>query len=189
MDKTFTAFRADRRLADGPLDKVLDGLPKDALVFDDETGELVKLNTAAERQAALSPCGPATRVSPITVGFALLPRHLAWLEAQPGAPAATLRRLIDAARRSGEGADRRAKAAAYKFMTMVGGDLPGFEEATRALFVGDVERFDAATPAWPKDLADYARRLAADAFKVGTLKPPSAAAMSPPRRARSDGVP
>lgn len=175
MEKTFTAFRANRCLASGFLDQVLQGLPKDAVVFDDATGELIKLNTAAERQAALNPRAAVAGGAAITVGFALLPRHVAWLAAQPGGPASTLRRLIDAARRSGEGADRRAKAGAYNFMTMVAGDLPGFEEATRALFAGDVDGFDAATPAWPKDLADYARRLAADAFTVGALRPPPAA--------------
>ena len=176
MDKTFTAFRANRCLAAGPLNQVLDGLPKDALVFADANGELIKLNTVAERAAALNHSPASKGGAPQTVGFTLLPRHLAWLEAQPGGPASTLRRLIDAARRSGEGADRRAKASAYRFMSMVAGDLPGFEEATRALFAGDVERFDAATPAWPKDLADYARRLAADAFTVGALRPPPPAA-------------
>ena len=42
---------------------------------------------------------------------------------------------------------------------------PHYEEVARALFAGDAERFEAWTAAWPADVRDHARRLAAAAFE------------------------
>ena len=46
------------------------------------------------------------------------------------------------------------------------GNQPGFEEATRALFAGDAEDFEAESEVWPPDLRDYSRRLDADALQA-----------------------
>ena len=99
----------------------------------------------------------------------LLPRHWEWLAAQPGGASVTLRRLVDEARRAGATSQevREAREAAYRFMAVISGNLPGFEEATRALFAGDASRFAAHTAAWPQAIADYARKLAAQAFAPG----------------------
>ena len=93
----------------------------------------------------------------------LLPRHWDWLSAQPGGASAALRRLVDQARKAGESADdrRRAIERCYKFMNAIAGHRPGFEEATRALFAGERERFETLIAAWPTDVAAHARRLAA----------------------------
>ncbi|WP_342241489.1 DUF2239 family protein, partial [Inquilinus sp. OTU3971] len=84
----------------------------------------------------------------------------------PGGASVTLRRLVEEARRAGEGRDRlrQAQEAAYRFMAAMAGDRPGFEEAARALFAPDRDRFAALTEAWPADIRDHARRLAAAAF-------------------------
>ena len=72
----------------------------------------------------------------------LLPHHWEWLAAQPGGASVTLRRLVDEARRSGGDAHlkRAAHEAAYSFMSALAGNLPGFEEAIRALFADDRNR-------------------------------------------------
>jgi hypothetical protein len=77
-----------------------------------------------------------------------------------------LRRLVDGARRDGEAGDRRraAQEAAYRFLQALAGDLPGYEDATRALFAGDIGRFEEHTLHWPDDVRDHAALLAADAF-------------------------
>jgi hypothetical protein len=100
----------------------------------------------------------------------LLPRHWAWLAAQRGSASATLRRLIDEARRTHEQRDRvrRAQDAAYRFMSVKLGNEPGYEEAMRALYACNEERFRAEAEAWPEDLRAYCERLAADAFREGT---------------------
>jgi len=38
--------------------------------------------------------------------------------------------------------------------------MAGFEEASRALFASDAEKFRELTEAWPPDVRDYVRRLA-----------------------------
>jgi hypothetical protein len=49
-------------------------------------------------------------------------------------------------------------------MSALAGNFPGYEEANRALFAGNAARFDAETEAWPDDVRDYTRALAAGAF-------------------------
>jgi hypothetical protein len=96
----------------------------------------------------------------------LLPRHWDWLGSQPGGASVTLRKLVERARKENAGADRvrRAREVAYRFLSAMAGDRPGFEEATRALFAGDEEKFEAETAGWPADVRGYARALAAGAF-------------------------
>ena len=83
-----------------------------------------------------------------------------------------LRKLVEEARRVNGNRDkvRRAQEVAYKFMYAMCGDLPGFEEAARALFAGDPERFNALVASWPVDLRDHTRKLAEAAFPHKALK-------------------
>ena len=71
--------------------------------------------------------------------------------------------------RVNEGKDRvrQSQEAAYRFMSIMGGDRPGFEEATRALFAAQRERFDQLIERWPGDVRDHARKLAAAALEPG----------------------
>ena len=75
----------------------------------------------------------------------LLPRHWDWLDAQPGGASVALRKLVEEARRATGDADRAraARDAAYHFMSAMAGNLPTFEEASRALFAGDRRRLAA----------------------------------------------
>ena len=45
-------------------------------------------------------------------------------------------------------------------MLAIGGDLPGFEEATRALFANQPLRLRELLAAWPPDVSEHALRLA-----------------------------
>jgi len=91
----------------------------------------------------------------------LLPRHWEWLAEEPGGASVVLRKLVDEARRTqGEQTRRRgATEAAYHFMSAIAGDMPGFEEATRALFAGQQSRFCALIAAWPEDVRNHAIAL------------------------------
>ena len=93
----------------------------------------------------------------------LLPRHWDWLNSQPGGASVALRKLVEDARRSRAGGDqkRRAEEATYRFISAMAGDAPGFEEATRALFVGRMDLFNQLTQGWPQDIGLHARQLAA----------------------------
>ncbi|CAB3756998.1 DUF2239 family protein [Paraburkholderia solisilvae] len=96
----------------------------------------------------------------------LLPRHWEWLNAQPGGASVVLRRLVESARLAGSDKERmrQAQEAAYRFMTAIGGNLPDYEEATRALYANDRARFESMTDGWPGDVRAHARKLAAAAF-------------------------
>jgi hypothetical protein len=84
----------------------------------------------------------------------LLPRHWDWLAAQPGGASVALRKLVEAARKQGDRADtgRARRDAAYRFMSAMAGDRPGFEEAARALFADDRDRLAWLSRDWPADI-------------------------------------
>ena len=114
-----------------------------------------------------APRGPGRpRLGVVAREVTLLPRHWEWLNGQPGGASVALRRLVEDARRLRAGADRkrRSQEVAYRFISAMAGDRPGFEEATRALFASDRTRFTAHTSAWPVDVRRHARALADRAF-------------------------
>jgi hypothetical protein len=160
------------------------------LIFDDITSEVVEIDfrgTMAdvrerlERQAAgtipenapsdtdqRSQRGPGRpRLGVVSREVTLLPRHWDWLNSQPGGASVALRRLVEEARRVNGTRDRvrHSQEAAYRFMSAMAGNFPGFEEATRALFAGDSERFNRLTAPWSVDIRDHARKLAEAAFQ------------------------
>ncbi|MFX1763283.1 DUF2239 family protein [Paraburkholderia sp. A1RI-2L] len=96
----------------------------------------------------------------------LLPRHWDWLAAQPGGASVVLRRLVESARHASEAKDRvrTSQEAVHRFMTALAGNLPGYEEALRALYAGERARFEAWSVDWPEGVRDYVRELAQGAF-------------------------
>jgi hypothetical protein len=73
---------------------------------------------------------------------------------------------VEQARRVNQARDRirRSQEVAFKFMSAMAGNEPGFEEANRALFAGDRQRFEELTGSWPVDVRDYAAALAENAW-------------------------
>jgi len=84
----------------------------------------------------------------------LLPRHWSWLDQQPRSASATLRLMVEQARRDTDGrfAAQAAKEQCYLFMRDMAGDRPHFEEACRALFAGDDIRFEELIASWPMEI-------------------------------------
>ncbi|MCX5571647.1 MULTISPECIES: DUF2239 family protein [Kaistia] len=188
-----TAFQGLRRIASGLLPDValkskeaVDQGGEPVLLFDDDTSRLIEVDfrgSAGEVLARLTDDRPVAPKAPVETApprgpgrpklgvvareVTLLPRHWEWLGSQPGGASVALRKLVDEARRSGEGRDRarRAQEATQRFMTAMAGDQPGYEEASRALFAGDRERFRQMTAAWPVDIRDHAGKLAGPAFE------------------------
>jgi hypothetical protein len=93
--------------------------------------------------------------------ISLLPRHWEWLETQPQGASAAIRRLVDEARKRepNEARARKAREAAGNFMWAMAGNLAHFEEASRALYAGDVERLERQIRYWPQDVRAYVYRL------------------------------
>ena len=95
----------------------------------------------------------------------LLPRHWEWLATQPASASVTLRKLVEEARRSSAARDRerQAQEATHRFMLVMAGNLPGFEEASRALFRGDAASFQQIVAEWPADIREHLNRMASGA--------------------------
>lgn len=175
MTPTFTAFAGSRRIAAGSLLDIapavktaFDAGEAKLLVFDDASGRISELDLRGSvddvlaRLRAASPPRPAPARGRPKLGVTarevtLLPAHWDWLAAQPGGASAALRRLVDQARRAPADKTREALDAAYRIMSALAGDLPGFEEATRAFYAGDHSRFHEVTTDWPADIGDYVR--------------------------------
>lgn len=183
----FTAFLGTRRLASGPLDQValaakkaLDrGAQQPVLIYNDHTGHAIDIDSRgsdAEVLARLArpppPSPPRGRGRPklgvIAREVTLLPRHWQWLGSQPGGASVALRKLVENARRSNQRTDQRRQRqeAAYHFMSAMAGNLSNFEEASRALFAHDRERFGDLIRHWPVDVREHAVRLAFDDTSV-----------------------
>ena len=185
-----TAFAGPRRIASGELRHVAlkakqaFDAGKPVLVFEDASGHPVELPlelpagellrrlaepaaagaTEAGDNAPRRPGRPKLGV--VSREVTLLPRHWAWLAAQPGGASVALRKLVEEARRVSADGDRRriAQEAAYRFMQAMAGNEAGFDEAARALFAGDIGRFEEHSATWPDDVREHAALLAADAF-------------------------
>jgi uncharacterized protein len=189
MTDHFTAFEGQRRLASGPLAEIArvakraeQHASEPIAIFSDVTGRVVDLDLrgsteeilarltdaaiAVAAQDAASPSEPRGRGRPrlgvVAREVTLLPRHWEWLNAQPGGASVALRKLVDEARRANGDRDRQraARDAAYHFMSAMAGNLPHFEEASRALFADDRRRFVGQIASWPPDIRDHAVKLA-----------------------------
>lgn len=103
----------------------------------------------------------------------LLPRHWEWLATQPGGASVALRKLVEEARRTCAEKDRLRQTLerTYHFISVLAGDLPGFEESSRALFAGNVSKFSECMAAWPADVRDHAMWLAGDQQEQSTPTP------------------
>jgi hypothetical protein len=189
-DKHYTAFSGSNRIASGALASVVArakaALEEDAgktVLVIDEASRVVEIDfrgtladvlerlpqsgddaDAAPPSRPLRPGRP--RLGVVAREVTLLPRHWEWLGAQPGGASVALRRLVEEARRAHEPRDRarQAQETAYRFMTMMAGDLPGYEEATRALFASDRPRFVETIRSWPADVRVHAEQMAKAAF-------------------------
>ena len=172
--------------------KVIDrGARGPVLIFDDVTGEQLEMDfrgTAADvvkriettasrdvqgedspERVGEAPRGPGRpRLGVVAREVTLLPRHWDWLNGQPGGASVALRKLVEEARRVNEGRDRlrRSQESAYRFMSAMAGNLPGFEEAARALFARDGDRFKLLIRRWPKDVRHQLGRMVGE-FTAG----------------------
>jgi len=143
------------------------------LLFEDATGNQIDFSPGMDvptqtTSTSTAEAKPRKKGRPklgvVSREVTLLPRHWNWLKEQPGGSSAMLRRLVDRAvtEEAASSYSAAQQNAAYRFMTAIGGDLPGYEEATRALFARDAAAFEAHIKSWPQDVRDYTLMLAAD---------------------------
>ncbi len=171
------------------------------LIFDATTSQPVELDLRGTRAAVLARLpipAPAAAARPgertptdarrpgrprlgvVAREVTLMPRHWEWLAGQSGGASVALRKLVEQASRSSQRADalRAACESAYRFMSAMAGDEPGFEEAARALFHGNIEAASQHMAPWPADVRKHAVRL----LEATRAEPPAATHTAPPLR-------
>ena len=127
-------------------------------------------NASADPQSddvVLAKTGPGRpKLGVVAREVTLLPRHWAWLSSQPGGASVALRKLVEQARKDSQSQDQRrlSQEATYRFMSAMAGSLEGFEEAARALFAAERERFDTLLAPWPQDIQTHLQHLAQAAW-------------------------
>ncbi|MEO8103168.1 MAG: DUF2239 family protein [Betaproteobacteria bacterium] len=177
------AFGTPREVAAKTKNFVDTNRPDAVLIFDAVDSWPVEIDLRGSVKAVLKKLGPAPGPAatpaadapagePRPVGrpklgvvareVTLLPRHWDWLASQTGGASVALRKLVEQAARASRQEDRvrQAREATYRFMHAMAGNEPGFEDATRALFAADNQRFSKAVARWPADVRNHALALA-----------------------------
>lgn len=190
MDNSgYVAFEGAKLLFKGSLSEVVLKIKKkigkadnsEILIFSNATGKTMDFNfqgsekdvqkrleifsSEEEIKPASGPGRPKLGV--VSREVSLLPRHWEWLATQSGGASVTLRKLVEEAKKKESVSLQTIKQAqerTYKFMSTMAGDLPGFEEASRALFKKDVDKFLKEIESWPKDIQSHLKDLAESVF-------------------------
>ncbi|MBN21814.1 MAG: hypothetical protein CL678_11090 [Bdellovibrionaceae bacterium] len=185
----YSAFDDKTLLVQGELDDVVIHIKKhlgksensSILIFSDSTGATIDFNFQGTKQDVLKrldmfrspkqksiPSGPGRpRLGVISREISLLPRHWEWLATQSGGASATLRRLVEEAQKksSQQVSTKQIQERVYKVMSVLAGDLQGYEEALRALYKKDRKTFFSQIEIWPKDIKKYLKKIGKPIFE------------------------
>jgi len=188
LSNSYTVFNGHNRLATGTVRDVAAAARQalnqntgaSILIFHDATSRQVEVDLRGSLENVLArlpaeapaPTAPDTEVPQsrgpgrpklgvVAREVTLLPRQWEWLNAQPGGASVALRKLVDEARRKNEakGRLRIMQEVVDRFLLVMAGDLPNYEEATRAFYAKNQLRFEAAIANWPADVRDHVHRL------------------------------
>ncbi len=179
-----TAFSDSKIIATGAVIKVAQRVKKyleknrnaSVLIFDDITSNQIEIDfrgsceavvgrlnkSLAENESMGKSLGPGRpKLGVISREVGLLPRHWDWLALQPSGASATLRKLVEEAKKKNQAQDkvRQAQDATYKFMQSMTGDLPHYEEALRAFYAKNKSLFETIIASWPKDIKAHINKL------------------------------
>ncbi len=185
--QAYTAFHGQKCIASGDLASVVRSAKEvvdrvehaSILLFDNATSQQVEIDfrgtpdevlqrlapapieTPSENSEPEEPKAGRPRLGVVAREVTLLPRHWEWLASQPGGASVTLRKLVEEARRNSVAKDqeRLSQEATNRFMMIMAGNLPGFEEASRSLYRKDRTNFEQSIRDWPTDIRDHVNRL------------------------------
>lgn len=176
------AFAGDEIIARGALPDVAlavhralqSGEQRPVIVLESATSQVVDLDLRGsdqdivQRLATAADCstdaasnrapGPGRpRLGVVSREVSLLPRHWDWLKSQRGGASATLRRLIDDARKQGRVRDEasRLQEAIDRYLRVMAGDRPNYEEALRAFYAHRDADLRNLVAAWPADVRSH----------------------------------
>jgi uncharacterized protein len=184
---TYTAFDGQKQLCQGELSEVVLKIKKSigksentsVLIFSDETGKTMDFNFQGSekdvhkrlemyvdevKKEVMGPGRPKLGV--VSREVSLLPRHWEWLANQTGGASATLRKLVEEAKKKTSNSQelKQAQERTYKFISVMAGDLAGYEEALRALYKKDKKLFLTQIQLWPADIKNHAVAMAQAVF-------------------------
>lgn len=166
----YSAFSGSRLLATGPLPVVLaaaypfrDNSPSPLLIFSHTDGHQADFNWQGTLEEVIARASPAAvRTGPgrpklgvVSTEVTLLPRHWDWLNSQPARASGTIRRLVDQAMAREAGNEKRRREVLGTILWALAGNEPGFEEASRALYSGNIERLKTLVSAWSGSLGEF----------------------------------
>ena len=176
------AFAGDEIIARGKLPDVAlavhralqSGEQRSVIVLESATSQVVDLDLRGSDQDIVQRLGPAAectstespnrapgpgrpRLGIVSREVSLLPRHWDWLKSQRGGASATLRRLVDEARNQSRGRDEtsRLQEAIDRFLRVMAGDRPNYEEALRAFYAHRDADLRDLVAAWPADVRSH----------------------------------
>jgi hypothetical protein len=150
------------------------------LIFSDATGKVIDFNfqgskTDVEKRLEVfvtknsvdENTGPGRpKLGVVSREVSLLPKHWEWLATQAGGASTTLRKLVDEAQKKSltGHSTKNILEATHKFMSTLGGDLQGYEEALRALYRKDQKMFLSQIEDWPRDLQKHLIEISKKVF-------------------------
>lgn len=185
---TYTAFDENKLIFQGPLSEVVLKIKKrlgraensSILIFSGATGKTIdfnfqgsekdilkRLEVFVSEEMPISYAGPGRpKLGVMSREISLLPRHWEWLANQSGGASATLRHLVDEAKKKSVGgiSIKQAQERTYKFISVIAGDLSGYEEALRLLYKKEEKKFLAQIEHWPQDVKRHTAELAKFVF-------------------------
>jgi uncharacterized protein len=188
-DSTYTAFVGNRLLCKGRLQEVVlkvknqEGKHEDEsiLIFSNSTGSQIDFNLRGSKSEVLSRLdifipdsvdknsdGPGRpKLGVVAREVTLLPRHWEWLANQTGGASVNLRKLVEEASKKSLGVRsiKQSQEITYKVMSVLAGNLNGYEEAIRALYRKDKKSFVQCLEGWPKDFSKHFMKLAKPVFE------------------------
>ncbi|WP_374029558.1 DUF2239 family protein [Bdellovibrio bacteriovorus] len=187
LDREYTAFADAQKIASGDLRDVVvkvkeflkDESKATVLIFDAVTSQQVEVDLRGTAATIVKRIEESSLPSDEKIGgrgrpklgvvpreVTLLPQHWEWLASQPGGASVTLRKLVEEAKKKNAAKDqlRMAQDATYKFMNVMAGNLPSYEEALRALYAKDHDKFSKLIAKWPKDIKHHVQKISEAAF-------------------------
>ena len=176
----YTAFHGNTRILTDTLFKValtikeIDNHQSNILIFNDQTGQQIDLNLVGsdddlkQRYAEVEEVKKVGRpkLGVISREITLQQKHWDWLDQQSSSASAVIRKLIDQELNNPASASNimLAKQAVDRFMSAILGNMPNYEEATRALYQGNKCLFLTLIQNYPADLKAYLEQQSTYAF-------------------------
>lgn len=188
INKEYVAFDDAKLIGQGDVFEVSKKVKKHLLkepksqimIFDSEDSSQIEIDFRGSEEKVLerlqelfdttateTQTGPGRpKLGVISKEISLLPEHWDWLAIQPSSASATLRKLIDEAKKKNKAEDkvRVSQNATYKFMNVMAGNLPLYEDALRALYAKNELLFTTIIAPWPKAIKSHITNLSKNAF-------------------------